>query len=77
MFWFGFRATNTIQPPVHNLRTTHITNLTTNQTNQVGYKNCCFLHVSMVPTVGSEQKTKPTQHSVRQVRSGENEKTGR
>ena len=34
---------------------------------QVGYKNCCFLHVSMVPTVGSEQKTKPTQHSVRQV----------
>ncbi|KAM3573604.1 hypothetical protein VYU27_004395, partial [Nannochloropsis oceanica] len=36
--------------------------------DRVGYKNCCFLHVSMVPTVGSEQKTKPTQHSIRQMR---------
>jgi CTP synthase len=33
--------------------------------DRVGYKNCCFLHVSMVPAVGGEQKTKPTQHSVR------------
>lgn len=34
---------------------------------QVGVENMCFLHVSMVPTVGEdkEQKTKPTQHSVK------------
>jgi CTP synthase len=33
--------------------------------------NMCFVHVSMVPTVGSdkEQKTKPTQHSVKELRS--------
>ena len=38
---------------------------------RVGYKNCCFVHVSMVPVVGSpgEQKTKPTQHSVKEMRS--------
>lgn len=32
----------------------------------LGYKNICFAHVSLVPTMGSppEQKTKPTQHSV-------------
>jgi CTP synthase len=35
--------------------------------DRVGYKNMCFVHVSLVPTVGGdpgEQKTKPTQHSV-------------
>jgi len=39
--------------------------------DRVGYKNCAFLHVSLVPTVGRppEQKTKPTQHSVKQMRS--------
>ena len=33
---------------------------------QVGYKNMCFVHVSLVPVLGSpaEQKIKPTQHSV-------------
>eukprot|EP01039_Chlorochromonas_danica_P008431 gene8431-9294_t len=38
---------------------------------QVGIENMCFLHVSMVPTVGEdkEQKTKPTQHSVKELRS--------
>ena len=37
---------------------------------QVGYKNICFLHVSLVPVLGSpaERKTKPTQHSVDQMR---------
>ncbi len=36
----------------------------------VGYKNMCFVHVSLVPVLGSppEQKTKPTQHSVAQMR---------
>lgn len=36
----------------------------------VGYKNMCFVHVSLVPFIGSppEQKTKPTQHSVAQMR---------
>ena len=31
----------------------------------LGYKNLCFCHVSLVPVMGSppEQKTKPTQHS--------------
>jgi len=40
--------------------------------DRVGYKNCCFLHVSMVPLIGEapgEQKTKPTQHSVKQMRA--------
>jgi CTP synthase len=39
--------------------------------DRVGYKNCCFVHVSLVPTIGSscEQKTKPTQHSVKQMRA--------
>ena len=35
---------------------------------KVGYKNMCFVHVSLVPVLGSpisEQKTKPTQHSVK------------
>mmetsp|Transcript_17184 Transcript_17184/g.37595 ORF Transcript_17184/g.37595 Transcript_17184/m.37595 type:complete len:646 (-) Transcript_17184:118-2055(-) len=31
----------------------------------VGYKNMCFLHVSLVPEINGEQKTKPTQHSVK------------
>ncbi len=36
----------------------------------LGYKNMCFVHVSLVPVLGSppEQKTKPTQHSVAQMR---------
>jgi CTP synthase len=36
----------------------------------IGYKNMCFVHVSLVPVLGSpsEQKTKPTQHSVAQMR---------
>mmetsp|Transcript_11687 Transcript_11687/g.16586 ORF Transcript_11687/g.16586 Transcript_11687/m.16586 type:complete len:424 (+) Transcript_11687:1028-2299(+) len=36
----------------------------------LGYKNMCFIHVSLVPVLGSpsEQKTKPTQHSVAQMR---------
>lgn len=38
--------------------------------SRVGYKNCCFVHVALVPELGSpgEQKTKPTQHSVKQMR---------
>ena len=35
---------------------------------RVGRGNICFLHVSLVPLMG-EQKTKPTQHSVQQLRS--------
>ena len=37
----------------------------------LGYKNLCFAHVSLVPVMGSppEQKTKPTQHSVKQMMS--------
>ncbi len=37
---------------------------------QIGYKNMCFVHVSLVPVLGSpsEQKSKPTQHSVKQMR---------
>lgn len=37
---------------------------------QLGYKNMCFIHVSLVPVLGNptEQKTKPTQHSVKQMR---------
>jgi len=31
----------------------------------IGYKNMCFIHVSLVPEINSEQKTKPTQHSVK------------
>ncbi|MDR0396684.1 MAG: CTP synthase [Oscillospiraceae bacterium] len=33
--------------------------------------DCCFVHVTLLPTVGSEQeiKTKPTQHSVKTLRS--------
>jgi CTP synthase len=36
---------------------------------RVGRENMCFLHVSLIPTMGSEQKSKPTQHSVRELRS--------
>lgn len=35
---------------------------------RVGRENMCFLHVSLVPSMG-EQKTKPTQHSVRELRA--------
>jgi CTP synthase (UTP-ammonia lyase) len=38
---------------------------------RVGPDNICFVHVSLVPVLGSvgEQKTKPTQHSVKELRS--------
>ena len=38
---------------------------------RVGQENIMFLHVSLVPVLGSvgEQKTKPTQHSVKELRS--------
>lgn len=32
---------------------------------KVDAANFCLVHVSMVPTVGDEQKSKPTQHSVK------------
>ena len=32
-------------------------------------ENIFFLHVSYVPVIGGEQKTKPTQHGVKEVRS--------
>src|SRR3954462_7639842 len=37
----------------------------------VGRENVCFLHVTLVPFIGpaGEQKTKPTQHSVTELRS--------
>ncbi len=37
---------------------------------RVGSENICFVHVSLVPVMGpvGEQKTKPTQHSVRELR---------
>ncbi len=39
--------------------------------NDVGRDNVCFVHVSLVPSIGpsQEQKTKPTQHSVTELRS--------
>lgn len=39
--------------------------------NEVGRDNCCYLHVTLVPFIGpsGEQKTKPTQHSVTELRS--------
>ena len=41
--------------------------------SRVGWKNVAFMHVSLVPAVGSgpaaEQKTKPTQHGVKNMRS--------
>lgn len=38
---------------------------------RVGRENVMFVHVSLVPVMGSvgEQKTKPTQHSVKELRS--------
>lgn len=38
---------------------------------RVGADNFCLIHVSLVPVLGSvgEQKTKPTQHSVKELRS--------
>lgn len=38
---------------------------------RVGQENMIFVHVSLVPVVGAvgEQKTKPTQHSVKELRS--------
>jgi CTP synthase len=40
--------------------------------NDVGRDNVCFVHVTLVPYLGpsGEQKTKPTQHSVTELRSG-------
>ncbi len=39
--------------------------------NDVGRDNVCFVHVTLVPYLGpsGEQKTKPTQHSVTELRS--------
>jgi CTP synthase len=36
---------------------------------QVGRENILFVHVSYVPLISGEQKTKPTQHSVKELRS--------
>ena len=38
---------------------------------RVGPENMCFLHVSLVPVIGvvGEEKTKPTQHSVQNLRA--------
>ncbi|MDP2299200.1 MAG: CTP synthase [Actinomycetota bacterium] len=37
----------------------------------VGYRNVCYIHVTLVPYIAasSELKTKPTQHSVKELRS--------
>jgi CTP synthase len=39
--------------------------------NDVGRSNVCYIHVTLVPFIGptGEQKTKPTQHSVTELRS--------
>jgi len=39
--------------------------------NQAGRDNVCYIHVTLVPFIGpsGEQKTKPTQHSVTELRS--------
>src|SRR5919197_1447549 len=39
--------------------------------NEVGRDRCAFVHVSLMPFIGptGESKTKPTQHSVRELRS--------
>jgi CTP synthase len=39
--------------------------------NDVGRANVCYIHVTLVPFIGptGEQKTKPTQHSVTELRS--------
>ena len=37
---------------------------------RVGVENICFVHVSLIPVIGvvGEQKTKPTQHTVKELR---------
>ncbi len=39
--------------------------------HEIGRHDSCFIHVTLVPYIGAagEQKTKPTQHSVRELRS--------
>ncbi|HVM11740.1 MAG TPA: CTP synthase [Actinomycetota bacterium] len=39
--------------------------------NEVGRQNCAFVHLSLLPHIGptGELKTKPTQHSVKELRS--------
>jgi CTP synthase len=39
--------------------------------NDVGRENCCYVHVTWLPSIAAtgELKTKPTQHSVRELRS--------
>jgi len=39
--------------------------------NEIGRDNCAFVHVSLMPFIGpsGELKTKPTQHSVKELRS--------
>lgn len=37
--------------------------------NEIGSDNVVYVHVTLVPTVISEVKTKPTQHSVKELRS--------
>lgn len=36
---------------------------------RVGKENMCFVHVSLVPIIGQEHKTKPTQSSIRELRA--------
>ncbi|MGH9070595.1 MAG: CTP synthase, partial [Acidimicrobiales bacterium] len=38
--------------------------------HDVGRTNCCYVHLTLVPTIGpaGEHKTKPTQHSVEELR---------
>ena len=36
---------------------------------KVGRENVLLFHVSLIPCTGGEQKTKPTQHSVKELRS--------
>ncbi len=36
---------------------------------ELGEKNVIFIHVTLVPIIRGEQKTKPTQHSVKELRS--------
>ncbi len=38
---------------------------------EMGHKNCMFVHITLVPvmSVVGEQKTKPTQHSVKELRA--------
>jgi len=37
--------------------------------SDVGRDSCLYIHVTLVPQVGAELKTKPTQHSVKELRS--------